>query len=117
MGIGRGGSSALKIEVYEETEDGVVSVCAYERNAIYSTEYKSYLVDRERNLIGLHILDWEVGFQGYVLLHFNGYKLQEMQVIPMDCYGEGSTRAFITDGYLYVFSYADENNFTVTKIA
>jgi len=117
LGIGRGGSSALKIEVYEETEDGVVSVCVYERNAIYSTEYKSYLVDREKNLIGLHILDWNTGFQGYVLLHFNGYKLLEMQVIPMDCYGEGDTRAFIADDYLFVFSDAKENNFRVTQIS
>lgn len=117
LGIGRGGSSALKIEVYAKTEDSVVSVCTYERNAIYSTEYKSYLIDREHDRIGLHILDWEVGLEAYVVLHFNGSQLQEIRVIPVDAYGEGNTRAFIAGDYLYVFSDADTNNFSVTKIA
>ena len=51
------------------------------------------------------------------MLHFNGSQLQEIRVIPMDAYGEGNTRAFIADDYLYVFSDADTNNFSVTKIA
>jgi uncharacterized secreted protein with C-terminal beta-propeller domain len=55
LGIGVGSSSGtLKIEVYEESENGVVSVCKYEvPNVDYSTDYKSYYIDRENKLIGL----------------------------------------------------------------
>ena len=59
LGIGRGGSwSSFKVEVYEETDGGVRSVCSYElEDAEYSTEYTSYYVDRKNQLIGVGIVD------------------------------------------------------------
>lgn len=102
LGIGYGGSWNLKIEIYEELEDKVVSVCAYNADATFSEVYKSYLVDRENDLIGLGIRDWNDGISKYVLLHFDGYDLNEITEIPM----EGSLadmRAVLIDGWLYVF--------------
>lgn len=119
LGIGRGErSDILKIEVYEQMENGVVSVCSYEREADYSENYKSYLVDRENDLIGLGIYDWgnETGRE-YVLLHFDGYKLSEVVIVRSMDGDIANTRAFIADGWLYVFSDGAQNHFSVTKIA
>ena len=56
VGIGVVNWSDLKIEVYEETEKDVKSVCAYQlKNTDYSLDYKSYYIDRENQLIGLGI--------------------------------------------------------------
>lgn len=110
MGVGYSGTGGLKIEVYEEAEDSVVSVCAYELDASFSEEYKSYLVDREKDLIGLGINDWN-GENGYILLHFDGYELNEIAKIPMS----GSLdqmRGVLIDGYLYVFG----ESFLVEKV-
>ena len=115
LGIGYNADRTLKIEVYEESEDGVVSVCSYERNANFSENYKSYLIDRENDLVGLHIQDYENGSL-YVLLHFNGYKMHPV-VEVLAAGNRANTRAFIADGYLYVFSSDSINNFSVTKIA
>lgn len=106
MGIGYGSnilmSGHLKIEIYEEVEGAVVSVCTYEAAASFSEEYKSYLVDRENKLIGLHILNRESGTWEYVLLHFDGYQLHEVTNISTIQADVGNTRAFLADGWLYV---------------
>lgn len=102
LGIGYGDLRQLKIEVYEQTRDGVVSVSAWEKNAEFSEVYKSYFIDRERDLVGLAVRnDWSGGC--YVLLHFDGYKLQE--VLQVDLEGSlelDSARAFLADGYFYI---------------
>lgn len=102
LGIGYGDLRQLKIEVYEQTQDGVVSVSAWEKNAEFSEVYKSYFIDRERDLVGLAVQnDWSGGC--YVLLHFDGYKLQE--VLQVDLEGSlelDSARAFLADGYFYI---------------
>jgi uncharacterized secreted protein with C-terminal beta-propeller domain len=113
LGIGRGGSwGSLKIEVYEETEDGVRSVCSYEReNVRYSTEYKSYYVDRENRIIGLGINDRNYRGIMYVVLHFDGYELTELVNEPL--YGEPyAMRGVCIDGYMYMFG----NGYLVRKI-
>lgn len=110
LGIGYGDSWNLKIEVYEEYKDSVISVCAYELEANFSEEYKSYLIDRENNLIGLAVNYW-TGETEYQLLHFDGY---ELNLIAKTVYGgnAGNVRAFIADGWLYVLS----SDFAVTKV-
>lgn len=115
LGIGYGSSTAmLKIEVYEETEYGVISVCAYERQAVFSEEYKSYLVDREHNLIGLQVADSDgTGNRPYLLLHFDGYELNLLHVIKMNG-ALSDARAFLAEGYLYVFT---SDGFAVRSLA
>lgn len=104
LGVGYGGEGQLKIEIYEERKDTVVSVCAYEADASFSEAYKSYLVDRENNLFGLALNYWDTGMV-YVLLHFNGYGLHELAAIPLEGNAASNVRAVIIDEYLYVLSY------------
>ena len=103
LGIGYGDSWNLKVEVYEEYKGSVISVCAYEADASFSEDYKSYLIDRENDLIGLAIADWGCGIN-YILLHFDGYELHERIRIPLDGGELSTTRAFIADGWLYVLT-------------
>ncbi len=117
LGIGRGSSwDSVKIEVYEESADGVISVCAYElENAEYSTEYKSYYIDRANQFVGLGVYKYgenKYATNEYILLLFDGYNLVELVNVPLD----GSLqdlRAVYIDGYLYLFGYKD---FSVEKV-
>lgn len=118
LGIGRGGSwSGFKVEVYEETEDGVRSVCSYElENAYYPTEYKSYYVDRQNQLVGIGIADNSYNDYNernrYILLHFDGYELVELVNVPLA--GEpANMRGVYIDGYMYMFGFGD---FEVEKV-
>ena len=122
LGIGRGGSwSSFKVEVYEETETGVRSVCSYEiERAEYSTEYKSYYVDRENQLIGVGIVDYSYfdadkfsnEANRYILLHFDGYELVELVNVPLA--GDlVNKRGVYIDGYMYMFGAKD---FRVEKV-
>lgn len=122
LGIGRGGDwSSFKVEVYEETSDGVRSVCSYELdNAEYSTEYKSYFVDRQNQLIGIGIVDNSyyntnknsTEASRYLLLHFDGYELVELVNVPLA--GQpANMRGVYIDGYMYMFGNRD---FKVEKV-
>ena len=112
LGIGKGDSwSSFKVEVYEETKDGVRSVCSYElEQAHYSTKYKSYYVDRENQLVGIGVI---VGGESrYVLLHFDKYDLVELVNVPLN--GDPAhMRGVYIDGYMYMFGSDD---FKVEKV-
>lgn len=113
LGVGYGAKRNLKIEVYEEYDGQVVSVSAYELDADFSEFYKSYLIDRENDLFGLEIFNWDTGKGEYVLLHFDGYKLHEIVRLPMDHgYSMTLTRAFQTDGWLYILCFGFEGIYT-----
>ena len=121
LGIGRGGDwSSFKVEVYEETSDGVRSVCTYElENADYSTDYKSYYIDRQNQLIGLGIVDnnyptakYSSETYRYILLHFDGYELVEL--VNVNLLGNpAAQRGVYIDGYMYMFGSRD---FKVEKV-
>lgn len=106
LGIGKGNSwSSVKVEVYEESVNGVVSVDAYVvENGFYTENYKSHYINRDEKLVGLAITNYdnENERSRYVLLHFDNYALHVVESIPI--YGSFErVRAFIEDGYLYVF--------------
>ena len=112
LGIGRGESwSSFKVEVYEETEDGVRSVCSYElENTEYSEKYKSYYVDRQNQLVGIGIVENNyhsyTESSRYILLHFDGYELVELVNVPLN--GEpANMRGVYIDGYMYMFGMND----------
>ena len=121
LGIGRGDSwSSFKVEVYEQTDDGVRSVCSYELdNAEYSTDYKSYYVDRQNQLVGVGVVDNSYyttnrhsKFRRYILLHFDGYDLLELVNVPL--FGNpANMRGVYIDGYMYMFGNKD---FKVEKV-
>ncbi len=122
LGIGRVNNwSSFKVEVYEETDDGVRSVCSYElNNAEYSTEYKSYYVDRENQLIGIGVKDYNYRTDGYVknessryiLLYFDGYDLVELINTHLEGQPQNMRGVYI-DGYMYMFGQKD---FKVEKV-
>lgn len=125
LGIGKSGnnwwgwSPFLKVEAYAETADGVLPICAYEREASVAEDYKAYFIDRENALIGLHIVDYgEAPNRPYILLHFDGYQFHEVKVIVSNktvC-SIYETRAFIADGYLYILT-VEPDGFIVEKLA
>jgi len=107
-GIGFSEMRTLKVEIYEETEEGVVSVTSFELEADFSQVYKSYLIDREQDLIGLAVYDFSAynsngdALFRYILLHFDGYKLVEVASIPLESSDMGAVRGVLIDGYLYL---------------
>lgn len=120
LGIGREDWGTFKAEIYMETEDGVEGLCAYTLNADYSTEYKSYYIDRENQLLGLGIADLRGMIKGdedsaherYILLHFDGYNLIELVNTPLQ--GDNLyKRGVYIDGYMYMFG---RNDFKVEKV-
>lgn len=98
LGIGVDDRWQLKVEIYEETADGVESVCAYTPQITgFANEYKSYYIDRENRLFGIPTE------KGYVLLHFNGYDLFAVTELPIG--GDlNEVRGVVIDKCLYVFS-------------
>lgn len=111
LGIGEDGSGLnVKLEVYEETVGGVASVCQYViEDASYSTEYKSYYINREEQLIGLpfEVYPYHSTYSGdelerYLLVSFDGDSLDSVVNEPLA--GENAyKRAVYTDGYFYMF--------------
>ena len=104
--------------MYEETADGVRAVCAYERkNTEYSTEYKSYYVDRQNQLVGIGVTDntkEEPSERGrYLLLYFDGYQLVELADLSL-IGAPAYKRGFYEEGYLYAF--APGGLFAVQKV-
>ena len=120
LGIGRENWSYSKVEIYEQQGDKVVSVCEFKFFGEYSTEYKSYLVNRESNLFGFAVDYFESENQNsyannaYVLLQFNGYEIVPV-IISLDNIGlqSSTVRAAYVDGYLYITTPI---GFTVEKV-
>jgi uncharacterized secreted protein with C-terminal beta-propeller domain len=108
LGIGYGDNrSTLKIEVYAEDGDKVISLDSYEVEGVtFSTDYKSYYIDRERGLVGLMFDEWRIGYGcRYVLLGFDGYQLFEVVNQKFDVsFQPQYARATIVDNYLYIMA-------------
>ena len=104
LGIGRGSDTLLKIEIYEQGEEGVVSAAVYEADADFSEDYKAYYIDRENGLVGLHVYDYSEGINEYLLLRFDGYNLVPVVEIELTSSNCDTTRATIVDGWLYVLT-------------
>lgn len=113
MGIGVGNmSDTLKVEIYVEGAQGVESYCSYElEHTAYSTEYKSYYINREKGLIGIGITGY-YGSGEYLLLGFDGYKLNEILKAPLAGQNYNKRGVYI-DGYFYMFG---EGDFVVAPI-
>ena len=101
LGIGFNENRCLKIEIYEESADGVVSVCSYEMDAFFASEYKAYLIDRENWIIGLGVWPYSGGSQ-YLLLQFDGYELREISLTELKGHPD-AMRAALIDGWVYLF--------------
>lgn len=104
LGIGVDANWNFKLEVYRETETGVESVDYFIVNGNYSTEYKSYFIDREAGLFGLGVYDYNnTSPSRYIVVHYDGTELKEIINIPM-LGNRALMRAVWVDDYLYVLS-------------
>ena len=93
------------------------SVCKYELEHVsYAQDYKAYYIDREHRLLGLGISLWGKSeadaYDGYVLLHFDGFSLREILKEQVNGANE-SKRGVRIDEYFYLFG---EGDFCVKKI-
>ncbi len=106
LGIGFNEDGALKLEAYVQGKDIVESIGVYERECSFPSKYKAYLIDRENHLVGIPVGDWYDhdgdGENHYLLLHFDGYKFNQVKEIPMNRFASNQTRATIIDGWLYL---------------
>ena len=59
----------LKIEIYEESEDGVVSVTAYEKGVDFSRDYKAYFIDRKNQLRAEEAVESKAGYESFYNFH------------------------------------------------
>ena len=116
LGIGRADWNTFKVEIYEETKNGVNGFCKYElENTDYSTQYKSYYIDRENQLIGLGVNTYNSSIgqaERYIVLYFDGYNLVEVANVRLAGIADVKRGVYI-DGYMYMFG---ENDFKVEKL-
>ena len=113
LGIGEDEDGYLKIEIYEEVDGKVVSVCKYTPpKTSYSGYYKSYYIDRKNGLIGLGTNVYSLKNKEYTVLSFADRSLTEE--IRVELSGSAYTnRGVYVDGYFYMFG---ENDFKVEKL-
>lgn len=114
LGIGRGDSwTTVKIEIYEEGVDGVISVCSYEReNASISDFYKAYYIDREERLVGMGVALYGESPARYLVLYFDGNELIELIFTPK--LGDVSAqRGVYIDGFYYILG---QDGLSVVKL-
>ena len=113
VGIGYDWARRLKIEVYAETSDGVVSVASYVDDVEFSEDYKSYFIDRENGYIGLGVYSETSGGE-YRLFAFDGYRLEMIDSLYV--FGDNAKkRGVVVDGFLYAFGEG-EDDFAVGKL-
>ena len=114
LGIGQENWGTFKVEIYEETKDGVEGFCKYTlENVEYSRDYKSYYVDRENQLLGLGTTSCVGKGEGmYILLHFDGYDLVELLNVELPGNNDHKRGVYI-DGFMYMFG---ESAFKVEKV-
>jgi hypothetical protein len=97
-------------------------VCTYEPEIYteFSTDYKSYFIDRERGLIGLGVIasDYKQQYRAneYRLLCFDGYEFVEVLKTELQGNNDYKRATLIEDengcGYFYMFG----DEFKVEKI-
>lgn len=122
LGIGRENWEYSKVEIYEDGQDGVVSVDEFKFVGNYSVNYKAYMVNRGEGLFGFGVeyyIDGDYSSPNY--RYYNCYVLItlvedgiETQIFELD----GSMRAdyiraAYVDGYLYITT---EHELIVEKI-
>ena len=109
VGIGYGeDKSTLKIEAYYSDGEKVISVCVYESpNTTFSTNYKSYYINRELGLIGLATYNTQTKAHRYLLLQFTGNEFGVVSNQFLSYSFINSVRGFYDDGYYYTVTDKD----------
>ena len=110
LGIGREDWQYSKVEVYEEIGDQVMGVYKFKFEGTYSTDYKSYLINREENLFGFGVSyfyeynaenQYYNSYNCYILISFDDTEMT-VEKFKIDALQPEYTRAAYIDGYLYI---------------
>lgn len=116
VGLGYGEEGFLKVEMYRETETSVESITAYEDGkAIPATEYKTYIIDGAKSLIGVASYGER---REYRILLFENDELKEFAKIDLSGLTDSQVngvRAFIHRGNVYVFDDDGMQHFPLTE--
>lgn len=103
LGVGKENSDTNKIEIYKRDGDMVTSVDKYLFTGSMNINYKSFLIDREKNLFGVSVSGY-VGDDSqkkdtYLIFCFDGGQLQ-----LVSSFGKSSdyARAFARGEYVYL---------------
>lgn len=103
LGVGREDDGNNKVEVYRREGDQVISVDKYLFGGNVSTQYKSFLIDREKNLFGLSVAkfsnDGDSRRDSYVIFRLDGERLS---LVGTFASSSDFSRAFENDGFIYI---------------
>lgn len=109
LGIGYADNArTLKVEIYSEEGQSVDPICSYKKEKIlFSSSYLTYMLDLENGYIGIVFKDSnrEIDHSdGYVLLHFDGNKINVIveEYFDRDLGEKEAIRSTVIDGYLYI---------------
>ncbi len=134
LGIGQDTSSdTLKLELYREEGDKVISVDTFRQNCYaYSNDYKSYYIDREAGYIGFSYVTQIIPAENfgtykatytitYVLCSFKDGAITTLLQTDMETQADrayslliSQNRSVVIDDCFYMFSLSDD--FAVVKI-
>ncbi len=110
LGVGVDKNFDGKLEIYREEGGSVVSTDSLVFGGDYSTVYKSYLINRELGIFGLHVRNLNIEdaegktqYYGdtYLILSLNDGEIEVLATV--DCGGiPARTRAFVKNGIVYI---------------
>ncbi len=117
LGIGRESREKGKIEVYRREGEAVVSVAEFIFFGTPCSKYKTYLIDREKNIFGFASDSYrnsesEEYRRVYVILQLDESGLHVLEELSVST-GSLAARAFLRDGYVY---YSGTEELKVVKI-
>ena len=118
LGIGQSDRTTTKIELYKETENSIVSVDVVELEYGYSSSnYKAYYINREKGVFGFAYYDYNGGsFKYYNIYEIIGEKIVLSYQVKIDMESYGKCRGVLIDGYYYILTDSEANNFYVKRL-
>ena len=117
LGVGRENRTQGKIEVYRREGDAVVSFAEFLFYGTPGSEYKSYLIDREKNIFGFACSSYrenqgDTARRVYLILQLDEGGLRVLRKLEITT-GDITARAFLRDGYLY---FTGDDEFLAVKL-
>ena len=118
LGIGQSDRTTTKIELYKETENSIVSVDVVELEYGYSSSnYKAYYINREKGVFGFAYYDYNGGsLKYYNIYEIIGEKIVLSYQVKIDMEIYGKCRGVLIDGYYYILTDSEANNFYVKRL-
>ena len=103
LGIGREDGGSNKLEVYKREGDQVVTVDKYVFSGSPTTEYKSFLIDREENLFGISVSKYSYNgsepINTYLIFSINDGRISLVSAMGTS---SAYARAFEYGGFVYM---------------